>query len=95
MGPGNGNSSALSAVDTACSATVRRMTAGGLMYEMLGIQWEHGRIGYGDVELYHWSVVTVDGRIFIIDPCMDIIMPTEDKFAHPVVDYVFSKYGRG
>ena len=84
MGPGNGNSSALSAVDTA-----------GLMYEMLGIQWEHGRIGYGDVELYHWSVVTVDGRIFIIDPCMDIIMPTEDKFAHPVVDYVFSKYGRG
>lgn len=44
-------------------------------------------------ELYHWSVVTVDGRIFIVDPCLGIVTPTEDKYAHPLVDYIISRYG--
>lgn len=67
--------------------------AAGLMYEMLGIPWEHARIGYDSVELYHWSIVTVDGRMFIVDPCLGIIEPTEDKYAHPMVDYIISIYG--
>lgn len=67
--------------------------AAGLMYEMLGIQWEHARIGYDDVELYHWSVVTVDGQAFIVDPCLGILRPTEDKYAHPMVDYIIGAFG--
>lgn len=47
------------------------------------------------MELYHWSVVTVDGRMFIVDPYMGIVTPTEDKYAHPVANYVYliGRYG--
>lgn len=65
----------------------------GLMFEMLGIEWEHVVLGRGNMELYHWSVVTIDGQRYVVDPYMRILMPEESEYAHPGVDYIISMYG--
>lgn len=67
--------------------------AAGLMYEMLGIEWEHAVLTYGNMVIYNWSVVTVDGRRYTVDPCLDIFEPEESEYSHPAVDYLISIYG--
>lgn len=65
----------------------------GLLYEMLGIEWEHLVWGRNNMELYHWSVVNIDGQWYVVDPCMKILMPVESEYDHPGVDYIISMYG--
>lgn len=60
----------------------------GLLFEMLGIKWEHVVFGRDAMEIYHWSVVTIDGQRYVVDPLMGILMPVESEYTHPVVDYI-------
>lgn len=48
---------------------------------------------YGNMVIYNWSVVTVDGRRYTVDPCLDIFEPEESEYSHPAVDYLISIYG--
>ncbi len=70
-----------------CARTV------GLMYEMLGIQWDHAVASYNKMIVHHWSVVTLDGKRYIVDPCYGILAPEETKFEHPALDYIFGLLG--
>ena len=56
----------------------------GLMFDMLGIEWEHAAIRYNAMILHHWCIVTVDGQRYILDPSMNIFMPEESKYDHPL-----------
>lgn len=60
----------------------------GLLFEMLGIEWEHAVFGRDTIELYHWSVVTIDGQRYVVDPYMGILRPEEGKYSHPMVNYI-------
>lgn len=65
----------------------------GLMFEMLGIEWEHDVAGFNNMILHHWSVVTIDGQRYMVDPCFGILGPEQKKHAHPWIEYIFSLYG--
>lgn len=65
----------------------------GLMYEMLGIEWEHGAVSYNGIILHHWSVVTVDGQRYVVDPCMGILVREQTPHVHPYLESIFSLYG--
>lgn len=65
----------------------------GLMYEMLGIEWEHAAVSYNGMILHHWSVVTVDGKRYVVDPCMGILEPEQTRHVHPYLEAIFSLYG--
>lgn len=67
----------------------------GLMYEMLGIEWEHAAVSYNGMILHHWSVVTVDGKRYVVDPCLGILEPEQTRHVHPYLEYIFSLYGIG
>ena len=67
----------------------------GLMYEMPGVEWEHAAVSYNSMILYHWSVVTIDGQRYTVDPCFGIPAPEQSRFSHPGLDYIFSLYGIG
>lgn len=56
----------------------------GLMFDMLGIEWEHAAMRYNAMILHHWCIVTVDGQRYIVDPSMDIFMPEESEYDHPL-----------
>lgn len=65
----------------------------GLMYEMLGIEWEHAAVSYNGMVLYHWSVVTVDGQRYVVDPCMGVLVREQTRHVHPYLESIFSLYG--
>ena len=65
------------------------------LYEMPGVEWEHAAVSYNGMILYHWSVVTIDGQRYTVDPCLGIPAPEQSRFSHPGLDYIFSLYGIG
>lgn len=65
----------------------------GLMLEMLGIEWEHEAVSYNGMILHHWSVVTIDGQRYVVDPCLGVLTQEQTRHVHPGLEYIFSLYG--